>query len=165
VGWLLPGDAEVEAGVSASNHSRPIVAVDANRPISAHQIEPEESVMPEPSPAPAHVHITKTYVHFYVLLTQFLDRCLDEETHRIVPEAEFQHQLDEIHSQVEDLLSTNRVVKEKAQRDYERVKAVAADLARNPGDEHREKALKTERGRLQTKIAALSDLLAIFCSD
>jgi len=66
---------------------------------------------------------------------------------------------------VEELLSTNRVVKEKAERDYERVKALAADLAKEPGDKQLENALKAERENLQTKTAALSDLLAIFCSD
>jgi hypothetical protein len=121
--------------------------------------------MPEPSPSPTHVQITKTYVHFYVLLTQILDRCLDADAHRVVPEADFQRRLEEIHAQVDDLLSTNRVVKEKAQRDYERVKALAADLASDPGDAQRQQALKAEREHLQTKIAALSDLLAIFCSD
>lgn len=114
---------------------------------------------------PPHVQITKTYVHFYVLLTQILDRSLDEDIHRVVPEEDFQHRLDEIHAQVEELLSTNRVVKDKAERDYERVKALAADLAKEPGNKQRENALKAERENLQTKTAALSDLLAIFCSD
>ncbi|MGD2063895.1 MAG: hypothetical protein PVF51_09995 [Nitrospirota bacterium] len=116
-------------------------------------------------PTPTHVQITKTYVHFYVLLTQILDRCLDADAHRVVPEADFQHRLEEIHSQVEDLLSTNRVVKEKAEQDFERVKGLAANIAKAPGDSQREQALKAERENLQTKIAALSDLLAIFCSD
>ena len=114
---------------------------------------------------PPHVQVTKTYVHFYVLLTQILDRLLEEEAHRVVPEAEFQRRLEEIHTQVEDLLSTNRVVKEKAERDYDRVKALAADLAAKPGDAQREQAAKAERESLQIKTAALSDLLAIFCSD
>ena len=120
--------------------------------------------MPEDSSAPTHVQITKTYVHFYVLLTQILDRCLDADAHSVVPEAEFQSRLDDIHSQVEELLSANRVVKEKAERDFERVKALAADLASAPGDAQKGEALKAERERLQTKTAALSDLLAIFCS-
>ena len=121
--------------------------------------------MSDPSPSPAHVQVTKTYVHFYVLLTQILDRCLDADAHSVVPEAEFQSRLDDIHSQVEELLSANRVVKEKAERDFERVKDLAGDLAKNPGDGPREQALKAERESLQTKIAALSDLLAIFCSE
>jgi len=121
--------------------------------------------MSEPSPTPSHVQITKTYVHFYVLLTQILDRCLDADAHAVVPEADFQSSLEDVHSQVEDLLSTNRVVKEKAERDFERVKGLAADFAKEPGNAQRAQALKAERESLQTKTAALSDLLAIFRSD
>ncbi len=49
--------------------------------------------MSEPDTNLPHITTTETLVRFYVLLAQYIDRCMDEATKRSLPEGEFQKHL------------------------------------------------------------------------
>ena len=113
---------------------------------------------------PIHIQITETFVRFHVLLAQILDRCLDETARQGLPEHDFQQHLEETHTQVAKLLSTNRVVKDKAEQEYERIKALAGNYKGAPGQEAQKQEMLKALDVLKIKSQALSDLLAVFRS-
>ena len=75
--------------------------------------------MTDPDISPPHIKTTETFLRLYVLLSQFLDRCLDDAARASLSEQDFQHHLSETHTNVGNLLSTNRVVKGKVEKEYE----------------------------------------------
>ncbi len=111
-----------------------------------------------------HITTTETMLRFYVFLGQYIDRCLDEEHRRSLPEQEFQQHLATTHDQVVELLATNRVVKDKAEVEFQRITAMCQDFLKNPGSGDQSRILHTEREVLRVKMLALSDLLAVFRS-
>lgn len=118
--------------------------------------------MPDESPAPVHLEITDTLVRLYVLLAQHLDRCQDEALRQSVPEREFQQHLVDTRDKVLQLLSRNRVVKEKVELEYDRVHALGTTWVEGRTDQTAKATMEQEREMLKTKILALSDLLAVF---
>jgi len=74
--------------------------------------------MAEQAPNPPHITMTETMLRFYVFLGQYIDRCLDEEHRRALPEQEFQQHLATTHDEVVQLLATNRVVKAKPKPNF-----------------------------------------------
>ncbi|MGD9852787.1 MAG: hypothetical protein AB7T38_16160 [Nitrospirales bacterium] len=120
--------------------------------------------MPEPNANLPHITTTETVLRFYVFLGQYIDRCLDEEHRRSLPEKEFQQHLATSHDQVVELLATNRVVKDKAEAEFQRVSQLCRDYLANPGKPEHLQALHQEREVLKVKMLALSDLLAVFRS-
>lgn len=120
--------------------------------------------MPEPHASSEYITTTETYLRFYVLLSQYLDRCLDEGIRESFSEKDFQGHLSETRSRVVNLLATNRVVKEKVEKEYEYVLTLGKDyLEKSPGEDMTKK-LEGEREILRIKMLALSDLLAVFRS-
>ena len=120
--------------------------------------------MPEQDPNPPHITTTETMLRFYVFLGQYIDRCLDEEHRRSLPEQEFQQHLSTTHDQVVDLLATNRVVKDKAEAEFQRVTTMCQDYLKEPVPGGVQQVLQKEREVLRVKMLALSDLLAVFRS-
>ena len=120
--------------------------------------------MPEQHSNPTHITITETMLRFYVFLGQYIDRCVDEEHRRSLPEHEFQQHLATTHDQVVELLAANRVVKEKAEVEFHRVTTMCQDYLKNLGNDAHARILKEEREMLRVKMLALSDLLAVFRS-
>ena len=120
--------------------------------------------MPEPHPNPTHITMTETVLRFYVFLGQYIDRCVDEEHRRSLPDDDFQQHLATTHDQVVELLAANRVVKDKAEVDFQRVTTICQDYLKHPGNDAHAQALKEEREMLRVKMLALSDLLAVFRS-
>ena len=120
--------------------------------------------MPEHDPNPRHMITTETMLRFYVFLGQYIDRCVDEEHRRSLPEQEFQQHLATTHDQVVELLATNRVVKDKAEVEFQRVTTMCQDYLTNPGSGDLSRALHEEREILRVKMLTLSDLLAVFRS-
>jgi hypothetical protein len=121
--------------------------------------------MPEPDTNLPHITITETLVRFYVLLAQYIDRCRDETTKRSLPEEEFQRHLDETRTQVTELFMTNRVVKNKAEMEFQRITALCEQfLKSHPADPAMKDTLEREHEVLRIKMLALSDLLAVFRS-
>ena len=113
---------------------------------------------------PTHITMTETVLRFYVFLGQYIDRCLDEEHRRSLPEQEFQKHLATTHDQVVELLTTNRVVKAKAEAEFQRVTAMCQNYLQNPASADQSRILHEEREILRVKMLALSDLLAVFRS-
>ncbi len=120
--------------------------------------------MSEPNEPLPHITTTETVLRFYVFLGQYIDRCLDEEHRRSLPEKEFQQHLATSHDQVVELLATNRVVKNKAEAEFQRVSQLCKEYLAHPGKPENLLALQEEREILKVKMLALSDLLAVFRS-
>lgn len=120
--------------------------------------------MPNPDTNLLHITTTETLVRFYVLLAQYIDRCLDETTKRSLPEKEFQTHLAETRAQVTELLATNRVVKNKAEMEFQRITALCEQFLQSPADPALKENLQGEHQVLRIKMLALSDLLAVFRS-
>jgi hypothetical protein len=120
--------------------------------------------MTETDTNPPHITTTETLVRFYVLLAQYIDRCRDETTQRSLPEEEFQKHLADTRAQVTEFLSTNRVVKNKAEMEFQRITALCEEFLNNPADQTIKNALQNEHEILRIKMLALSDLLAVFRS-
>lgn len=121
--------------------------------------------MKNPYPeTPMHIQTTEAFVRFYVLLGQILDRALDESTKASFPEAAFRDHLVETKAIVQDLFATNRVVREKSEREYQRISQLANAYTANPDDQRRRAEVSTEREALKIKALVLSDLLAVFRS-
>ena len=119
--------------------------------------------MAEHDPNPPHITTTETMLRFYVFLGQYIDRCLDEEHRRSLPEQEFQQHLATAHDHVVALLATNRVVKDKAKAEFQRITNMCQDYLKHP-DGKDQGVLRNERETLRVKMLALSDLLAVFRS-
>jgi hypothetical protein len=113
---------------------------------------------------PPHITTTETVLRFYVFLGQYIDRCLDEEHRRSLPEQEFQQHLATTHEQATDILATNRVVKNKAEAEFQRVINLCQEYLKHPDSQEHQRRLEAERETLRVKMLALSDLLAVFRS-
>ena len=113
---------------------------------------------------PPHITMTETVLRFYVFLGQYIDRCLDEHQRRSLPEQEFQQHLSTTHDQVVELLATNRVVKNKAEVEFQRVTNMCQDYLKDPSNQEHARVLQEEREILRVKMLALSDLVAVFRS-
>ncbi len=120
--------------------------------------------MPKVPDTQTHITTTETLLRFYVFLGQYIDRCLDEEHRRSLPEEDFQQHLAITHGQVVALLSSNRVVKDKAEAEFQRITSRCQDHLKNSASEHHSDILHEEREILGVKMLTLSDLLAVFRS-
>lgn len=113
--------------------------------------------------APRHIEVTETLVRLYVFLAQYLDRCHDEAARQAFPEKDLQAHLSDTKARMLEILSVNRVVKEKVEKECDRVLSLgAAYLKGGTGKKAVLAELKAERVVLQNKTIALSDLLAVF---
>ena len=109
------------------------------------------------------IDITETLVRLYVFLAQNLDRCLNEAARTGYPEHDLQSHLLSTRAEMMEMLSVNRVVKDKIEQECERVYWLAAACrADGSGKTAAIDALKAERVVLKNKTMALSDLLAVF---
>jgi hypothetical protein len=120
--------------------------------------------MTKPPISSQYLTTTETYLRFYVLLTQYLDRCLDDGIRESLSEKDFQGHLSETRTTVLDLLATNRIVKEKVEKEYEYILNLGKDYLENSTGEDMRKKVEEERETLRIKMLALSDLLAVFRS-
>jgi len=111
-----------------------------------------------------YIATTETYLRFYVLLSQYLDRCLDDKIQESLSEKDFQGHLTDTRTAVLDLLATNRIVKEKVEKEYEYILNLGKDYLERSAKEAMRKKIEEERETLRIKMLALSDLLAVFRS-
>lgn len=110
-----------------------------------------------------HIAITETLVRLYVFLEQQVDRSLDATARLAYPEHELQAHLTSARAEVMEILSVNRVVKEKVEEECNRVLALTAECLANGTDQAGATyELRIERAVLKNKTMALSDLLAVF---
>lgn len=110
----------------------------------------------------SHIEITETMVRLYVFLAQALDRCLNEAARRTYPEQELQVHLASTRAEMMEILSVNRVVKDKVEQECHRVLTLsAAYLTDGAATTAATDELRAERAVLKHKTIALSDLLAV----
>ena len=115
------------------------------------------------STAHGHIGITETLVRLYVILTQYLDRCLNEAARTSYPEHELQSHLSSTRVEMMEILSVNRVVQHKIEQECDRALSLAAAcLTDGSGKTAAIDALKSEWVVLKNKTMALSDLPAVF---
>jgi len=111
----------------------------------------------------SHIEITETLVRLYVFLAQHLDRCLNEAARQTYPEQELQSHLASTRAEMMEILSVNQVVKDKVERECDRVITLSAEyLANKNATTVAADELNAERAVLKNKTMALSDLLAVF---
>lgn len=111
----------------------------------------------------SHIDVTDTLIRLYVFLAQTIDRCLSEAARISYPETVLQGHLAATRATVLDMLSVNKVVKEKVEQECTHVLSlVASALTDGPRQTAALHDLKTERAILKHKTMALSDLLAVF---
>ena len=110
------------------------------------------------------IQITETVLRLYVLLNQYLDRCHDQAAKEAFPESEFQEHLSSTRAKAADLLTTNRVVKDKVAAETERILQLGADCVKGASQNGLNDQLAKEREILRMKTLAISDLLAVFRS-
>lgn len=119
--------------------------------------------MNAPSTVHSHIDITDGLVRLYLFLAQSLDRCVSEAARISYPESELQSHLVSTRAMVLDMLSGNKLVREKIEQECERVRSiVTACLSDGAGKAVALEDLKRERAVLKHKTMALSDLLAVF---
>ena len=109
------------------------------------------------------IQITETVLRLYVLLNQYLDRCHDQAAKEAFPESEFQEHLSSTRAKAADLLTTNRVVKDKVAAETERILQLGADCVEGASNGLNDQLAK-DREMLRMKTLAISDLLAVFRS-
>ena len=113
--------------------------------------------------AHSHIDITETLVRLYVFLAQSLDRCVNEASRATYPEQELQSHLSSTRATMMEMLAVNRVVKDKVERECDRVITLSAEyLANKNATTVAVDELNAERAVLKNKTMALSDLLAVF---
>ncbi len=113
--------------------------------------------------AHGHIAITETLVRLYALLEQHVDRSLDKTMELDYPEHDLQALLSSARAEMMEILSVNRVVKEKVEEECNRVFSLTAECLADGADQAGATyELRTERAVLKNKTMALSDLLAVF---
>jgi len=113
--------------------------------------------------AQEQVNLAAAMVRLYVLLTQYLDRCVDESVRSSYPDTEFQSHLVETRRQLLDTVSVNPVVKQKLTEECDRIMALGVSCVKSgPLDKAQRETIHAERARLRNKTLALSDLVAVF---
>lgn len=121
--------------------------------------------MPKEATVPHHIETTELMVRLYVFLAQYLDRCLNEAARQSYPELDLQRHLAETRATLSEILSVNRVVKNKVEQECDRILALGATYMKGSGNQAAAlESVKAERAILQNKTVALSDLLAVFRS-
>lgn len=116
-----------------------------------------------PTTSYGHLEITQTLVRLYIFLTQKLDRCLNEAEKPAYPEEDLQTQIASARADMMEILSVNRVVKEKVEQECNRVFTLtAACLTEGAGKVSAMQDAVAERAGLKSKTMALTDLLAVF---
>jgi c-di-GMP-related signal transduction protein len=109
----------------------------------------------------SHIETTELLVRLYVFLAQYLDRCINATAHQSYPESELKKHLAETRAKLSEILSVNRVVKNKVEQECDRVLSLGAACLKGT-DKTVVDAIKSEQTVLRNKTIALSDLLAVF---
>lgn len=120
--------------------------------------------MTDHTPASWYVDITETFVRFYVFLAQQVDRCLDEANRESLSDEEFHRHFTDTADRMFQQVTSNRVVKEKVQQEYDRISSLVNAFCAKPDDASLRQELERERETLRIKMLVLSDLLAVFRS-
>lgn len=111
----------------------------------------------------SHIDTTDALSRLYLFLTQAMDRGLDEAGRVNVVDSELDANLAGARSAALELLSVNRVVRDKVEAECNRIRSlVEACLKGGASQAALVEALRTERAIVKQKTMVLSDLLAVF---
>ena len=111
----------------------------------------------------SHIETTDALSRLYLFLAQAMDRVLDEAGRVKGVDTELDANLAGARSAALELLSVNRVVREKVEAECNRIRSlVAACLKGGAPQTALVEALKRERELVKQKTMVLSDLLAVF---
>ena len=117
--------------------------------------------MPE-STTPQYIEVTQAFLRFYVLATQYLDHGLGTHPPDFLTQAEVHTHLNASRDALLRLVSINRIVPGKVEKEYEEISRVVAGLRTNSeGQRQGTDAIADLRMVLHNKTHALSDLLAV----
>src|ERR1043166_3481129 len=81
--------------------------------------------------ARGHIEITETLVRLYLFLAQHLDRCLNEAAGTTYSDQDLRSHLASTRSEIMEMLSVNRVVKDKVEQECDRVLELSAACLTN----------------------------------
>jgi len=110
-----------------------------------------------------HIETTDALSRLYLFLAQAMDRGLDEAGRVNGVDSELDANLAGARSAALELLSVNRVVRDKVEAECNRIRSlVEACLKGGLSQTALVQALKTERAMVWQKTMVLSDLLAVF---
>jgi hypothetical protein len=116
-----------------------------------------------PASAATQLEIAAALVRLYVLLSQYLDRCINETARAGGSDGDLGTHLARTRQELMDILSVNPVVKRKLTDECDRMLNLgAACLKADDGAPHIRERIHTEREVLKQKTSALSDLVAVF---
>ncbi|THJ21318.1 MAG: hypothetical protein CAF44_009205 [Nitrospira sp. CG24D] len=111
----------------------------------------------------SHIETTDALSRLYLFLAQAMDRGLGEAGRVNGGDSELDANLAEARSAALELLSVNRVVRDKVEAECNRIRSLV-EACRKGGASQMTllEALKAERGIVKQKTMVLSDLLAVF---
>jgi hypothetical protein len=116
-----------------------------------------------PASASTQLEIAAALVRFYVFLSQYLDRCLNDGIRNSVPDGDLETHLAQTRLELMEILSVNPVVKRKLTDECDRLlKLGASCLTSSPTAAKNHELILAEREMLKQKTSALSDLVAVF---
>lgn len=111
----------------------------------------------------SHIETTDALSRVYLFLAQAMDRGLDEAGRVGGVDSELEANLAGARSAALELLSVNRVVRDKVEAECNRIRSlVEVCLKGGLSQTALVEALRTERGIVKQKAMVLSDLLAVF---
>ena len=111
----------------------------------------------------SHIETTDALSRLYLFLAQAMDRGLDEAGRANDVDSELDANLAGARSAALELLSVNRVVRDKVEAECNRIRSLVEACLKG-GASHMAlmEALRTERAIVKQKTMVLSDLLAVF---
>lgn len=110
-----------------------------------------------------HIEATDALSRLYLFQAQVMDCTLDEQARGRADESELDANLAGARSAALELLSVNRVVRDKVEAECNRIRSLVEACLKG-GASHMAlvEALRTERAIVKQKTMVLSDLLAVF---
>jgi len=111
----------------------------------------------------SHIETTDALSRLYLFLAQAMDRGLDEAGRVNGVDSELDANLAGARNAALELLSVNRVVRDKVEAECNRIRSLVEACLKG-GASHMAlvEALRTERAIVKQKTMVLSDLLAVF---
>jgi hypothetical protein len=124
--------------------------------------EGEESLMTIHAIAFSHIDTTDALSRLYLFLAQAMDRGLGEAGRVNGGDSELDANLAGARNAALELLSVNRVVRDKVEAECNRIRSLVEASRKGGASRLVVKGLKAEREIVKQKTMVLSDLLAVF---
>ena len=114
------------------------------------------------STTPEYIEVTQAFLRFYVVATQHLDHRLGTATAESLSQDEVSAHLKQSRDVLLRLVSINRIVPGKVEKEYEEIFRVGAASSTDAVSQTQEtRAIRELRMVFRNKTSVLSDLLAV----